>query len=209
MSSPAGQFISQLTFPKSFLMSIFLGFLYFKFLGYDDGSRIESEIQQIQTSVTNEQMKKKETDKVLAEEIEIKKQVGALSEKFKEVTLKFPVNLKSDEIIATLNSLAKASTVRVVSVKKENVNVQELYEEVPLSVEMSGTFNNIVELMYKTATLERVTNLGDFDITNIESDYNGILKMTTKVIGYKYRKPPEKTDEKSQGKAVPKPGGVK
>jgi len=192
MSSPINQTLSQLSFSKAFLISIFFGFLYFKVLGYDDGSKLEAEIRQVQEAVKAEEEKKKETDKVLAEEVEIKKQVGALSEKFKEVTQRFPINLKSDEIISTINSLATSSNVRVVAVKKETVITQELYEEVPVSIELTGTFNNIVELMYKTAILERVTNLGDFEFSNLGSDYNGTLKMSTKVIGYKYRTPVEK-----------------
>jgi len=206
MSSPISQSLSQLSFSKSFLISIFLGFLYFKFLGYDDGSKLEAEIRQLQVTVKAEQEKKIETDKVLAEEVEIKKQVGALSEKFKEVTQKFPINLKSDEIISTLNSLASTANVRVVSVKKENVVTQELYEEVPISVELSGTFNNIVQLMYKTAILERVTNLGDFEFSNYGGEYSGTLKMSTKVIGYKYRAPVDKSPNK--GMENPAAGGT-
>lgn len=198
MSSPIGQSLSQLTFAKSFLISIFLGFLYYKVLGYNDGSVLEAQILQMQESVRVEEEKKKETDRVLAEEVEIKRQVGALSDKFKEVTQKFPVNLKSDEIISTVNSLATSANVRVVSVKKENVMTQELYEEVPVSIELTGTFNNIVHLMYKTAILERVTNLGDFEFANMSGEYNGTLKMSTKIIGYKYRTPPEKPVEKPE-----------
>lgn len=198
MSSPISQSLSQLTFAKSFVISIILGFLYYKVLGYDDGSALEAQILQVQESVRVEGEKKIETDRVLAEEVEIKRQVGALSEKFKEVTQKFPVNLKSDEIISTLNSLANTSNVRVVSVKKENVMTQDLYEEIPVSVELTGTFNNIVHLMYKTAILERVTNLGDFEFANPNSEYNGTLKMSTKIIGYKYRTPPEKPVETPQ-----------
>lgn len=202
MSSPITQSLRQLTFAKSFVISIILGFLYYKVLGYNDGSALEAQIRQVQESVNAEAEKKKETDRVLAEEVEIKRQVGALSEKFKEVTQKFPVNLKSDEIISTLNSLAGTSNVRVVSVKKENVMTQELYEEIPVSVELTGTFNNIVHLMYKTAILERVTNLGEFEFANLNGEYNGTLKMSTKIIGYKYRTPPEKPVE------VPQAGGT-
>lgn len=199
MSSPIGQLLSQLTFAKSFLISIFLGFLYYKVLGYNDGSALEAQIVQMQSSVRAEEEKKKETDRVLAEEVEIKRQVGALSDKFKEVTQKFPVNLKSDEIISAVNSLANTSNVRVVSVKKENVMIQDLYEEIPVSIELTGTFNNIIHLMYKTAILERVTNLGDFEFANMNGEYNGTLKMSTKIIGYKYRTPsPEKPIEKPE-----------
>lgn len=206
MSSSITQSVNQLSYSKALIVSVFIGFFYYKFLGYDDGSALENQIKQMQVDVQIEEEKKKETDRVLAEEVEIKKQVGALSEKFKEVTQKFPVNLKSDEIISTLNSIASSTNVRVVSVKKEGVLAQELYEEVPVSVELSGTFNNIVHLMYKTAILERVTNLGDFEFSNPGNEYNGTLKMVTKIIGYKYRAPIEKESDKQE--AQPAAGGA-
>lgn len=190
MNNSFGQFLNQLTISQAFGIAAILGAIYY-FNIYDDGSKLKAQIAELQTGVEAEEKKKIETDKVKAEERAIKSQVGALSDKFKEVTARFPVNLKSDEIISTVNQLAKAANVRVVQVKKESVEVRELYEEVPVSVEFSGTFNNLVLLMFNIGTLERVTNVGNFDFANINQDYNGNLKLTTKIVGYKYKKPPE------------------
>ncbi len=194
MSNSLGQTFSQLDYPKVVGVTLLIGAFYY-FNLYDDGSKIETQIQQIKQSIQVEDEKKKETDRVKAEEQAIKNEVGALSEKFKEVTSRFPINLKTDEIIATINTLAKSTNVRVVSTKKENVEIKALYEELPISLEFSGTFNNLVLLMYKIATLERVTNVGDLEFTNINAEYDGNLKFVTKVIGYKYRKPVEKSDD--------------
>lgn len=188
MSSPLAQNINQLSIPKVIGISLLLGALYYRF-SYNDGSRLESDIVNVQNQVQAEEEKKKETDRIMAEEAEMKRQVVALAEKFKEITLKFPVNLKSDEIIATINSLASTINVRVVSVKKEKVNIQELYEEIPLKIEFSGTFNNLILLLYNISILEKVTNFGDFKFANATNEYTGMINLETTIIGYKYRKP--------------------
>jgi type IV pilus assembly protein PilO len=192
MSSSASQALKDLSYPKALVIAIFLGAFYY-FRMYDDGSALERQISDARANTSAEEEKKKETDKVKAEEDEIKNQVGALAEKFKEVTARFPINLKSDEIISTINTLARTTNVRVISVKKESIEEKELYDEVPVSLELSGTFNNLLLLMYNIASLEKVTNLGDFEFSNTGQDYDGTLKLVTKAIGYKYRKPPEKT----------------
>jgi type IV pilus assembly protein PilO len=183
------QTLGKLSYAKAIGISILVGGLYYQ-LYYNDGSNIEVQIAQVREQAQAEEEKKKETDKIKAEEQAIKGEVGALADKFRQVTARFPVNLKSDEIIANLNTLAKTTNVRVVSVKKENVETRELYEELPLSIELTGTFNNLLLLMYNVATLERVTNFGDFQFSNANSNgYDGSLKLTTKVIGYKYKAP--------------------
>ncbi|MEY4615606.1 MAG: hypothetical protein RJB66_566 [Pseudomonadota bacterium] len=198
MSNSLGQFLNQLTVSQTIAVSALIGGLYYLNI-YDDGSKLKNQIAEVQASLQAEEQKKIETDKVKAEEREIKSQVGALSDKFKEVTARFPVNLKSDEIITAINQLAKAANVRVVQVKKENVEIKELYEEVPVSMEFSGTFNNLLLLLYNIGTMERVTNLGNFQFSNSSQDYNGNLKLATRVVGYKYRKPPESPNAKPSG----------
>lgn len=191
MSSSIGQIFAKISYPKALVISLAVGLFYFRF-GYNDGSQLVAQINGVKVATEAEEEKKKETDKVKAEEKAIKDQVGALAEKFKEVTARFPINLKSDEIISTVNTLAKSANVRVTSVKKESVEARELYEEIPLNLEFTGTFNNLLLLLYNVATLERVTNLGDFDFVNLNGEYDGLIKLSTKVIGYKYRKPPER-----------------
>ncbi len=208
MSSSVGQILAQITYPKAVGLSLLVGAFYY-FNIYDDGSKLVAQINEVKLNTQVEEEKKKETDQVKAEEKAIKDQVGALAEKFIEVTARFPINLKSDEIISTINTLAKSANIRVTSVKKESVEAKELYEEVPLSLEFNGTFNNLLLLLYNIASLERVTNLGDFEFSNLNGDYDGNIKLLTKVIGYKYRKPPEKpvsADESAVGtEAAPPP----
>ena len=193
MSSPAIQTLNNLTFGQTAALALIVGGLYWMNV-YNDGSKLVAQIAETQTSLQAEEEKKKETDKVKEKEAAIKNEVGALSDKFREVTARFPVNLKSDEIISTVNQLAKSSNVRVVTVKKESVETRELYEEIPVRLEVTGTFNNLMMLMYNIGTLERVTNLGNFEFSSTTNEYTGTLKLITKVIGYKYRKPAEKKD---------------
>lgn len=201
MSSSIGQVLNQLSISKAVVFSAILGGLYYSYY-YDDGSKLESQIKEVENNIAEEEKKKIETDKVKAAERDITNQVAMLAEKFKEVTARFPVNLKSDELISNLNTLASLSNVRVVSVSKEPIQSKDLYEEVPVKIELSGTFNNLVLLMFNISNQEKITNLGEFDLSNISSEYNGTLKLTTRIIGYKYKKPPEKESSPSTGEGV-------
>lgn len=189
MSSSIGNIFSQITYPKAIGLSLLVGGLYYQV--YDDGSKLKSQIADIDANIMAEEEKKKETDKIKAEEKAIKDEVGALAEKFKDVTARFPINLKSDEIISTINTIAASVNVRVTSVKKESIEPKDLYEEIPLSLEFSGTFNNLLLLMFRISTLEKVTNLGDFEFSNEHDNYDGLIKLSTRIIGYKYKKPPD------------------
>lgn len=188
MSSSIGRIYLSISYSKALVGALLIGGVYFKGF-YDDGSKLESQIKKKHQGISAEQKKKVETDKVLAEEAAIKSEVGALAENFKAITERFPVNLKSDELVATINALAEKVNVRVTSVKKETNNVKDLYEEVPVSIELTGSFNNLVLFMYNVSSLERVTNFGDFKFKNLKNNYDGTIKLETTVIGYKYKTP--------------------
>ena len=192
MSTSIGQIFRQITYPKAIGLAILFGGFYFYNI-YDSGAKIQTQINEVKQNAQSEEIKKKETDRVKADEKAIKSQVGTLAEKFKEVTLKFPVNLRSDEIISNINTLAKSANIRVVSIKKENLIEEELYDEVPVSVEFSGTFSNLLLFLFNIASLEQVTNIGDLDFSISTSEYDGNIKLLTKIIGYKYKSNSEKS----------------
>lgn len=203
-----GSFLQNVSMTAATIFGILLGSYYYFGGFYDDGSRLEGQINQTKVLIQNAEVKKKETEKLLAEEGELKREVGELGEKFKSVSSKLPINLKTQEIIDTVNQLAKNSGCKVVSIKPGTVAVKELYDEIPIQVEMRGAFSNLVVFMYYLATLERVTYTSDVSFVNSAAGYDGNLKFVTSVVSFRFRQPAE--PKPSDEKALPKtktPGG--
>lgn len=194
--SVLGSFLQNVSMLVVTIFGILLSSYYYFAGFYDDGSKLEGQIGQAKNLIQAAELKKKETEKLLAEEGEMKREVGELAEKFKSVSSKLPINLKSQEIIDTINQLAKNSGCKVVMIKPEAVSIKELYDEIPVQIEMRGAFSNLVVFMYYLATLERVTYTSDISFVNSSGTYDGNLKFMTSVVSFRFRQPAEqKTNE--------------
>jgi Tfp pilus assembly protein PilO len=203
-----GSFLQNISMTAVTLFGLALGAFYYSGGFYDDGSKLEAQISQTKIKIKEAEEKKKETEKLLAEEDQMKREVGELAEKFKAVSSKLPINLKTQEIIDTVNQLAKNSGCKVVAIKPGNVTAKELYDEIPVYVEMRGAFSNLVVFMYYLATLERVTYTADIGFTNFSSAYDGNLKFVTSVVSFRFRQPIEKPVIEEKKPFKPKGGKV-
>lgn len=197
-----GAFLQNVSMPAVVVGGVLLG-LYYWSNHYNDGTKLEAEISQTKNQIQQAETKKKETEKLLAEEGQMKRDVGELAEKFREVSSKLPINLKTQEIIDTINQLAKNSGCKVVTIKPGNANIKELYDEIPVQVEMRGAFSNLVVFMYYLATLERVTYTTDIAFGNAGAAYDGNLRFTTSVVSFRFRQP----ESKPEPNAKPPPKG--
>ncbi len=211
--SIVGSFLSQISFPVAFILNALLTGYYYSNI-YNDGTLIEKQIKETSKLENQEQKKKKETEKLLAEQEVLKQEVGLLAGQFKDISSQLPLSLKTQEVIDTINKLAKNSGCRVVSIKPERTEIKELYEEIPIRVELNGQFSSLVMFMYYIASLERVTDLDGLQLMNEAQNYTGNLKMSTTIVSFKYR-PPEikesdnfkiqnKSKVKSKTKSKPK-----
>lgn len=181
-----GELFAKISVSMALVIGLILTGLYYN-SWYNDGSTLEAEIKAAEETIVAQTEKKKVTDQVLAEEAAIKSEVGVLSEKFKEITAYFPVNLKSDELVAVMNTLAKKTSVRVISVRRSQNTIKDLYEEIPLSLQLKGNFNNLIQFMYYIGLLEKVTNVLNFDLANDTGGYDGTIRLSLRIVGYKYR----------------------
>jgi type IV pilus assembly protein PilO len=200
-----GSFLQNVSITASVIFGLLLGSYYYFGGFYDDGSKLEAKIAETQALIQQAELKKKETTKLLAEEGELKKDVGELAEKFKEVSSKLPNNLRTQEIIDTVNQLAKNAGCKVVLIKPGPVVTKELYDEIPIQVEMRGAFSNLVVFMYYLATLERVTYTSDVSFSNFGPAYDGNLKFATSVVSFRFRQPAEQKNEDGKPKEVKPP----
>jgi type IV pilus assembly protein PilO len=200
-----GSFLQNLSMMAALIVGTLVGAYYYG-NHYNDGTQLENQISGTKGQIQEAENKKKETERLLAEEGQMKKEVGELAEKFKEVSSKLPINLKTQEIIDTINQLAKNSGCKVVTIKPGSTSVKELYDEIPVQVEMRGAFSNLVVFMYYLATLERVTYTTDISFVNAATAYDGNLRFNTSVISFRFRQPTAAPEPPPKPVAKPKGG---
>lgn len=169
---------------------------FYWFSVYDDGSSLDMQTAQIMQSLQAEEAKKKETDATLNQVKEMQEKVGQLSQKYQEISRRLPEALYSIDINRSIDDFARNAGVSV-KMKKPGENIKrEVVEEVPVDVQLEGTYAELAQFTYLVSQAERMARTKNVVITGSD-DGKKKLKFEGQVVGYKLAPDPVKA-EKSQ-----------
>jgi len=192
--------LSALSNGKALAIGLVLGALYY-FMMYDDGSSQLAQIQALNQQLIDAEAKRKDTEATLQEEARMKDADGKLSEQYAFISKKLPSELKSSDMIRSIDVVAKASGVSVKLKKPGAIEKREVVEELPIDVSLEGTYGQITQFVYQTSNLERLTRVMNFSVVsqNPEEGIEKGLRFEGQVVSYKLAPEPEKASEE-QGK---------
>jgi len=137
-----------------------------------------------------------------------KDQVGKLNEELKNVLTQLPNEKEIPEILKTISSLGKESTLEFTLFRPKPEEPQQFYAKVPIELVALGSYHNIGMFFDKVSKLPRIINVVDFNMTRAK-DIKGkgepeILVKTSCMINT-YRFIEKKSEgKKSEKKAVSK-----
>lgn len=186
------QRFAALAVPKVLLIGLLFGGLYYMSF-YDNGSLLEARIAQVNRGLAEQGEKKKETDAALRQVKEMQEKVGLLGEQYQEISRRLPSSLFSIDINKAIDGFARTAGVSV-KAKRPNQNVKsEVVEEVPVEVELEGSYAELAQFIYYVSSAERMSRVKNVVIVEGPDRSLKRLKFTGVVVGYKLaaeQKPP-------------------
>lgn len=187
-----------LTYTMQQLMafSVVAGMIYY-FVLFNDGSAERIQIETLNTQLAEEETKKIETEKVLAEERRMRDAIGLLSQQYQDLSRRIPKKLDSIELNRNIDSFARNSGVSIKSRRPESLVQKEIIEEVPVSIALEGGFGELATFVYLVSSSERVSSMKNFSITASEERRSAPLKLEGTVVGYQLYE--NKTERPSGG----------
>lgn len=168
---------------KILIIGLGLTCAYWYFM-YDDGTAITSQIASINTELTAEETKKKDTDSTLKQVQEMQEKVGQLSQKYQEISRRLPAALFSIDINKSIDDFARGSGVSVKSKKPGENTRGDVVEEVPVEVTLEGNYAQLSRFTFLVAAAERMSRVKNVVITSAPEDIKR-LRFTGLVVGYK------------------------
>ncbi|MNJ92475.1 Pilus assembly protein, PilO [compost metagenome] len=178
------EILASYSYGKALVFSLALGGFYYMTL-YDDGSALDARIAEVSRNLTQEEAKKVETDAALRQVKEMQEKVGQLSVQYQEISRRLPQDLFSIDINKAIDSFARNAGVSIKS-KKPNPNVKTaVVEEVPVQVELEGSYAELVQFVYYVSSAERLSRVKNVVITEATDRSAKKLKFAGEVVGYK------------------------
>ncbi|MBC7466883.1 MAG: type 4a pilus biogenesis protein PilO [Bdellovibrio sp.] len=194
--------ISQFSMFRMLILAAVMATAYF-FMYYDSGETLETQITQLKAEVSQEQVKKKDTEATIKKEDEMQANVASIARDLQVVKAKIPNEFKDTEMTTIINKASVRSGVSVLSLARKkdaqirsNLPGSESVEEISFDLTINGSFNRLVQFVEILAREEKIIKLRDFTIERNSTNPNdSSVKFKGDVIGFKQAqealKPPD------------------
>lgn len=197
-SSPILEKVNNLTSTQALVIGLGLAFLYYQ-TAFNDGSQIEAQMASLAAQIEEETVKKKETERLIEEESKMRAEIGTLGEKFNVAAKKIPVDFKSQEFIDMVTDLAKKSGTFLSTIEPLPMEARANYDELKIKVGLKGTYSNLTLFLYYIASVERISNIINFNYrileaqgSDVDTKSGGTIQMDAEISSYRFRQNKEK-----------------
>ena len=129
----------------------------------------------------------------------IKAEFEEINAQFTEALKILPDTREIPSLLKSVDELGKASDLEFQLFSPEKESAREFFIEIPVSIELLGTYHNVARFFYKVGKMERIMNIVDVSMNPIE-ELSTTLKTRCKAVTYRFKGKvdvePKKPDKK-------------
>lgn len=193
--------IADLSFPRILVLSVLAGVAYY-FVYFDDGSQIQTQVESVNNSITEETTRRAGIEKTMKKEEEMRGNLLQLARNLDIVKSKIPTEFKDTQMSAIINNASVASGVNVLELTttgkfgdqpkvapkdKSAIRPEDLIEEVKFNITVSGSYDAFIKFLDVLTKEEKVIKIRNFSIeknsaANIDDDS---IRFKGEVVGFK------------------------
>jgi type IV pilus assembly protein PilO len=155
---------AMMTSQRILVLGVVFGLLYY-FMFFDGGEKQKKRLAELNQKIKVEQARLPESQAALKEVDLVRASVAALGEQFTRVSQQLPSNIQMSEIIRTVDDLARVTGVSIKAKEPKSNVPRDVVEEVPLRINLEGSYSQITLFLYQIARLERLMKVKDFTIS--------------------------------------------
>jgi type IV pilus assembly protein PilO len=97
---------------------------------------------------------------------ERRKEMDALDQKFQEALTQLPEKKDIEELLSQLNDVGKKSGLEISKVTPGGEAAEGFYSRIPISMAVSGNYNEIAMFLQEIANLRRIVNVSNLKLAN-------------------------------------------
>ena len=159
----------------------------FYFLSYspkhDQAAGLEKSIVSLQKQIA--------TAKIAAAKFaEQDRKMAEIEKEFKEASLVIPDTKEIPSLLTSISSEGTGAGLDILSFKPGQERPKEFYAEIPVSLSVNGSFNNIGHFLDTVSKLPRIVNLANINLSSPKmQDGKMILGSSINLVTYKFIEP--------------------
>jgi type IV pilus assembly protein PilO len=141
---------------------------------------------------------------------EFQREVQALEARLETLKRILPPEKEMPDLMRRIQYLAAQSSLQIRKFNPAAVVQKEFYQEVPVTIDVEGTYHNMGAFLDRVSRMSRLVNMGDI---KIKSQTNQTLSRTVGISAtattYVYVDAPPPPPAATKGGARPRPGGAR
>ena len=190
--------IKSMTTTKAAIIGVIITGVYY-LLAFDSGEERKNTIASIDKELTslNQETTKLEKTSVDAQRfVDLARELGASINK---IVKYIPEELTDAEIVKNLSVSARSVGAKIIGIKSRSRSVKQqhdFYDELPVVVELIGTYGQIMAFLSQLTQVERIYTVKNMSFALQRREERSDIKFTTTVVGYKYKGNNEDEGEK-------------
>lgn len=151
------------------------GYWYMFYSALDEQfAALAEETEKLKAEVAEKRAIAANLDKFLAE-------VDRLDEELKKALLELPDKREIPQLLERISDKARDAGLDVRLFRPQAEAMQDFYAQVPVDIEVSGTYHQVASFFDEVGHLERIVNLGQFSMGDPKDSENGKILHTTAV----------------------------
>lgn len=115
----------------------------------------------------------------------LRNQMKEMEESFGALVSQLPTDTEVPGLLEDITNKGVESGLEIRSIKLQAEQTREFYIELPISIEVTGTYHDFGTFVSGIAALPRIVTLHDFKIT--QSKDSGVLSMSISAKTYRYK----------------------
>jgi type IV pilus assembly protein PilO len=116
----------------------------------------------------------------------LRKQMAEMEQSFGALVSQLPTDTEVPGLLEDITNKGVESGLEIKSIKLQPEQAKEFYIELPISIEVTGTYHDFGTFVSGIAGLPRIVTLHDFKI-NSDSKTQGVLSMSISAKTYRYK----------------------
>lgn len=120
----------------------------------------------------------------------VKEQVVELNRRYQEVVEQLPEEQELASLLASINDIGVQNGLIFQSIKWASRIEHDLYYELPLNMQLIGSYQQIGQFAEAIARLPRIVNLRNVELARVDNQgFDELLSLTVSAITYRFKTP--------------------
>jgi len=150
----------------------------------DELKRLRTEIDQLEGQIKVATIKAKNVKKLEAE-------LAAVEEDLKSALRLLPTTSEIPSLLKNITKLGNDSNLEFLLFSPLKEVPRELYVEIPVSVEVKGSYHDVARFFDRVGKLDRIVNVMDIVMIPVK-EYDTTLRTACKAVTYRFKEEEEK-----------------